>query len=122
MQVTLQSLQDSFLSLGKLASADLPVKKAYWLSKIARAAESELKDMEAQRVKLVQKYGTEDEAGNWSVNEDNVADFAAEFGELLAESVDLPGDKITLDSLGDGLKLSAIDLIKLDWLIETGEE
>ena len=116
MQITLQQLSDSFIALGKVASLDLPVKTAYWLKRVAKAAEGEMKQLDEVRVQLVKKYGAEDESGNIAVTPENVEAFAAEFNELLAETIDLPGDGIALDALGD-VKVSAIDLMKLDWLI-----
>lgn len=120
MKATLQQIQDGFISLGKLASADLPVKTAYWLKRIAKAAEGEMKQLDEVRVQLVKKYGEEDAEGNVKVKDENLEPFANEFGELLKESIDLPGDPIALDRLGD-VKLSALDLMRLDWLIIDGE-
>ena len=121
MQITLQQLSDGFVSLGKVASLDLPVKTAYWLKRVAKAAEGEMRQLDEVRVQLVKKYGAEDESGNIAVKPENVEAFAAEFNDLLAETIDLPGDGIALDALGD-VKVSAIDLMRLDWLIKDKDE
>jgi hypothetical protein len=118
MKLTLNELQRGFVSLGKLANQDLPLKVGYWLGRIAKAAEGEMKNLEDSRIKLVKRLGEEDGEGNWSIKPDSMEDFNREMGELLEVSIELPGDKIKLESLGDSVKLSAIDLINLDWLFE----
>lgn len=118
MKLTLNELQRGFISLGKLANQDLPLKTGYWLGRIAKAVEAEMKTLEDSRIKLVKRLGVEDAEGNYSIKPDSMEDFSREMGELLEVSIELPGDKIKLESLGDGVKLSAIDLINLDWLFE----
>lgn len=118
MKLTLNELQRGFVSLGKLANQDLPLKTGYWLGRIAKAAEGEMKTLEDSRIKLVKRLGVEDAEGNYSIKPDSMEDFSREMGELLEVSIELPGDKIKLESLPDGVKLSAIDLINLDWLFE----
>ena len=116
MNVSLNDLQKGFISLSKLAGQDLPIKSSYWLSRLAKAAEAEMKTLEDARIKLVKRLGEDDGAGNYSIPADAMEAFTAEMAELLDVSVELPGDKIKLDSLGDSVRLSAIDLINLDWL------
>ena len=118
MNVSLNDLQKGFISLGKLAAQDLPIKSSYWLSRLAKAAEAEMKTLEDARIKLVKRLGEDDGAGNYSIPADAMEAFSAEMNELLAEVIDLPGERIKPDSLGDGVRLSAIDLINLDWLFE----
>ena len=118
MKLTLNELQRGFVSLGKLANQDLPLKTGYWLGRIAKASEAEMKTLEDSRIKLVKRLGVEDEAGNYTIPADAMEAFNAEMTELLEVSIDLPGERIKLESLPDGVKLSAIDLINLDWLFE----
>ena len=116
MKLTLNELQRGFVSLGKLANQDLPLKTGYWLGRIAKAAEAEMKTLEDSRIKLVKRLGEDDGEGNDTIPADAMEAFTAEMTELLEVSIDLPGDKIKLESLPDGVKLSAIDLINLEWL------
>ena len=118
MKLTLNELQRGFVSLGKLANQDLPLKTGYWLGRIAKAAEGEMKTLEDSRIKLVKRLGEEDAEGNYTIPADAMEAFNAEMTELLEVSIDLPGERIKLESLPDGVKLSAIDLINLDWLFE----
>jgi hypothetical protein len=124
MNATLNELQRGFISLSKLANQDLPLKTGYWLGRIAKAAEAEMKTLEDARIKLVKRLGNEDAEGNYTIPADSMEAFSKEINELLEESIELPGERIKLDSLPDGVKLSAIDLINLDWLfdVEAGAE
>ena len=118
MKATFNQLQRGFNSLAKLASQDLPAKHLYWLGPIAKAAETEMKNLEEARIKLVKRLGVEESEGNWTIAADSMEAFSKEINELLEESIELPGDPIKFDSLGEGVKLSAIDLINLEWLFE----
>ncbi len=118
MKATFNQLQRGFNSLAKLATQDLPAKHLYWLGRIAKAAEVEMKNLEDARVKLVKRLGVEDAEGNWTIAPDSMEAFSKEMNELLEESIELPGDPIKFDSLGDQVKLSAMDLINLEWLFE----
>ena len=122
MKVTLNELQRGFVSLGKLANQDMRLKVADQLGRIAKAAESEMKNLEDLRIKLIKRIGNEDAEGNYTVPADAMEAFTAEMTELLDVSVELPGERIKLDSLPDGVRLSAIDLINLDWLLEAEAE
>jgi hypothetical protein len=118
MKLTLNELQRGFTSLGKLANQDLPLKVGYWLGRIAKTAEAEMKTLEDARIKLVKRLGEDDGEGNYTIPADAMEAFTAEMTELLEVSIELPGERIKLESLPDGVKLSAIDLINLDWLFE----
>jgi len=117
MKITLKQLNESFAPLGKFANDEaLTVKQKYWLSRIAGAAEKEMQTLEKHRTDLVKKHGDEKD-GNWTVPAAKMAAFQAEFDDLLTAEVDLPGDPIKLDTLPEAIKLTALDLTRLEWLI-----
>lgn len=117
MKITLKQLTESFASLGKFASDEaLSIKQKYWLSRIAGAAEKEMQSFERVRLVLVKKYG--DEKGDmWTVPPANLESFQAEFDDLLTAEIELPGDPIKLDTLPEAIKLTALDMTRLEWLI-----
>lgn len=108
------------VALVKLASADLPAKTAYWLKRITKAVGSESEQVETLRNQLIEKYGTKTGDKIQVEDEESLKKFSEEMNEVLAEDIDLPGDPLALDRLGD-VKLSALDLMRLDWLIIDGE-
>lgn len=117
MKITLKQLTESFASLGKFANDEaLSIKQKYWLSRIAGAAEKEMQSFEKVRLELVKKHG--DEKGDmWTVPPANLESFQAEFDDLLTAEIELPGDPIKLDTLPEAIKLTALDLVRLEWLI-----
>lgn len=120
MQVKLSDLWNGWQALGKLGNADLPAKKAYALSRFLKRAADEYDLLDKQRVKLIEKYGDKDAAGNVSVSPDNIGAFTTEFNEVLAGAVELPDLALTVDDL-DGAKLSAIQFFTLAWLFDKDE-
>jgi len=122
MNITLKELSESFAHLGKLAQ--LPAgdgvtgKQAYWISRIADVAESELTRLEKTRTDLVKLFGAPDKEGNYSVMPDQIEAFSAEIESLLAEVIELPGSQITVkDEQVEKMRLSPLDLMRLRWLI-----
>lgn len=122
ISIKLRKLSESFVHLGKIAQIGagqgITGRQAYWLARISETAEAEMKRLEKCRVDLVKKYGKEDAEGNASVLPDRVVDFTAEVEELLDTIVQLPGSPITIKYEAiEGMKLSALDLMRLDWLL-----
>lgn len=113
-------------SLVKLAQTEpgqgVTKQQAYWLSRIAEAAGKEIDRLEKRRVDLVKQYGKDDGKGNFSVEPEQAEKFASEVNEWLDVEVEIPGDPIRLADLGDEIKLSGIDYIRLRWLIQGEEE
>ena len=80
-------------SLVKLIEKDLPVKQSYNLAKFIKKANEELEQFEQQRIKLVNRYGEKDEAGNIAVKEEFQQQFMNELNELTEIEVDFPNFK-----------------------------
>lgn len=113
MRITLGKLVAATPSIEKIIKEDLPAKTAYRLSRLLKAAQTELESHEKQRIALVKKFGTEEKAGDWAVQEDKLKEFGEEFSALQAEEVELWYDPVTLDMLLDA-KLSAVDMMLLE--------
>jgi GTP1/Obg family GTP-binding protein len=109
-------------SLKKLLNADLPAREAYRLSRMATRMEEELTAVEKLRIDLVmKKYGTQKEDKTWFVPPEKLEVFHKEYNELLDVEVDIPTVKIKLEVLDD-VKLSAVDLGNLSFLLEEEQE
>lgn len=120
MQVTLANIYNGWQALAKLSALDLPARKAYALARFMKDAGSEYDLIEKQRVKLVERYGSQDEQGNTHVPPANLEPFVAAFNELLAVTVEVYDPQITIDDL-EGAKLSAISFFSLSWLFDKDE-
>jgi hypothetical protein len=132
MQVTIKQLAESWASLKKLgevhAGDGLTIKQAYWLGKLIAGAEPEVQRIDKLRMELFEKYGepVKDDDGKeivprqLKIKEGFERLFVEQVEALLAESIELPGQPFVLTDLSDLLPLSALDLVRLDWLITEG--
>jgi len=116
MKISLQKIYDSHMSIRKLLSADLPVKTAFKLSRLAKELNGLFQDVEAQRIRLVEKYGEKDEKGHSQVTQENMEQFSKEITELFSEEVEVDFSPISIEEL-EGAKLSAFDMEGLSFLI-----
>ena len=117
--MTLQEIKDAEKALLKVITAPLKAKVAYRISKIAKKFLSEVKDIEAQRIKLVDKYGEKTKTGT-TVPADKMKVFSDELAELLKEEVNLDIQQIPFDLL-EAVPLTAMDFVLLEKIIQAPE-
>ncbi len=116
MELKLAEIQGAKQAFQKIMNADLPVRVAFRLSRMAKLIDEVYTQIEAQRMKLVEKYGAASDMGV-TVKPENIQVFQAEFNELLAkEAVNLEIEPIKLDLL-EGLKLTALEMLALEKFI-----
>ena len=103
MKVSLFEIYSSVGVLNKLVDLSLPAKSSYKFVKIMKKFNDELKILEDERQKLINKYGQNKEA------------FLKEFGELLETQIDVDWDPISIDALGS-VELSVAEITKIQFL------
>lgn len=120
MQITMRQLVDGWQALQKLgtvqAGQGLTLKQAFWIGKLATAGETEIKQLDALRMKLFEVYG-ETVDDQQRIKEAHIAEFTRQIEEMLDSTIDLPGKPISIEDLDDRLPLTAADLVRLNWLI-----
>jgi len=123
MQITMRQLVDGWQALQKLgtvqAGQGLTLKQAYWIGKLATAGESEIKQLDALRMKLFETFG-ETVDDQHRIKEEHISEFTQQIEEMLDSKIDLPGQPISIEDLDDRLPLTAADLVRLNWLITEG--
>lgn len=117
MTVTLGQLKNSEQALVALSNCALPIALAYRVSKVLKIIGAELTDLEEARQKLVQKYGVENE-GTISVSSDKFDVFIEEFNPLLLETVDIPFEPFSVNSLPETVTLTPLQISQLDFFIK----
>ena len=112
----LLNMQDA---LAKLSQEKLPIKAAYWVSRVQKLIEPEVKAADEQRNVIVQKFGTEVEGGGMRIQTEKMQEFMAEMGEVLSSDISIAAGlpKITLDKFGS-VEIQAAVLLPLSALIE----
>ncbi len=118
MKITLKKLQRAQPAMQKLMNADLPIKSAFKLSRIAKVINDVFQDLEQQRTKLVQKLGAPSSQG-FAVKPENIQVFTEEFETLLGEEVEINIAPLSEDELllFEEVKLSAMDLVALESIL-----
>lgn len=116
MKATLANIYNNWAAIGKLSAIDLPAKQAYGLARFLKDAAEHYEAVEKQRIKLVEKYGANDN-GQVTVTPEQMGNFVAEFNELLSVEVDVYDPALTLEHLSEA-KLSALTFFGLTWLID----
>ena len=87
---------------------DWPPKDAYWFNRFVKKMGSAQEDWNDVRVKLIKKFGDEDDDGNTKVAEVHIQAFSTALGEIMEEEFEIEGiDKIKFPS---ELKLSPIEI------------
>jgi len=114
MKVRLIDVYNSVSVLNKLVEEPLPTKVSFRLMKLLNALNSEVKLIEEQRLKLIKQYSTD---GN-TVSDQNKEAFIKEFSEFLNEEMEVQWDAIDINELGENLKLSVVDLAKVQYLFK----
>lgn len=117
IEFTLGELKNIEESIKKLVNSEIPIKISYRLSKIIAKLSTELSLFEEHRIALVRKYAetTEDESGTSQVkvSQENMPLFIEEFNTLLQEPVTIQFVPININSLGDNLNFSPLDMVNL---------
>jgi len=105
--------------LQKLLYEKLPVKTSYGLAKLAAKLDAQLQVIEKVRQGLITTYGEKDPDNPARTNVlpqmEGFQKFMAEYGELMAQEVEIVFDVVTLP---DTLEVEPATLMALDKFIE----
>ena len=127
--IKLETLINGAESLRALSQKPLKARCAYAVSKILKAAETEMANFNEARMNLIRKYGEKDENdelvtdenGNAHVIPENIEEFTKELNDVLDSDVDINANKVRIDDLDD-VKFTPTEMVQLDEFIEFGEE
>lgn len=123
--VTAQQVIDAIPALNQFAQKELPAKAAYRVSKMVKKLNSESRDIQEQRNKLIVKHGEvflENGQESTRVKPESMEAFLAEVKDLLSVEVNLEGlAKIAFQDI-ESLKLSPAVLSDLDAFIDAPVE
>ncbi len=72
---------------------DWAPKDAYWFNRFVKKMGSAQQDWEDVRVKLIKKYGEEDEEGKTIVAKEHVSEFTTALNEVMSEEFEIEGIK-----------------------------
>lgn len=120
MNATLAQVLDMKEPLGRLSNEKLPLKIAFKLSKVIKAIDEHLTDINTQRENLFTDLaveGKDDQKGQLVIPQENVDEFNKQWGELLGVEVEVNFDPVSFDDLPD-VQLTPQDMLKLSLIFE----
>ena len=121
MKVTLKTIVLAIPALSKLAAEDIRLQLAYRLKKNIAELQREADFFGEQRIKILEKYGTADEYGNYTFEGDNEQKAIAELDELLDLEVEPVIEPLNI-LITEDLKLSVNDIGLLEAFIHFIDE
>ena len=121
MKVTLKTIVLAIPALSKLAAEDNRLQLAYRLKKNIAELQREADFFGEQRIKILEKYGTADESGNYTFEGDNAQKAIAELDELLDLEVEPVIEPLNI-LITEDLKLSVNDIGLLETFIHFIDE
>lgn len=107
-------------ALSRFIQVEMRIKEGFRLKGILKQVNEYLSRYSEARRDLFVKHGTHDEnAGTYDLKtpEQQMA-FAAEYNELLSTEVEIAGERFRLANFFSHSKMTAADLITLEWLID----
>jgi len=122
MKVQLSQIIGSRESMGRLIQEKLSAKTALLLARVVREINPEITSFEKINNDLIMnKYGTVQEDGvSFKVTDDNREDYYKEINSALNTEVELSVNKLPISLIT--CNMSAVDLLSLEWLIDSEEE
>ena len=125
MKVKLRKLYEAKIVLDRIFNEKMDAKLAYRLNKISKKVNTELNELEKQRIVLVKKYADEQTEEQKKKNIParvilRLEEFIHEFDELLDSPEEIEVQKIPF-VLIESIKLSANDLETLEDFIEENQ-
>lgn len=111
--------------LSRFVNVEMRIKESFRLKGILKQANEYLSQYGEARLALFKKHGTHDEeAGVYELKSpEQRAAFSAEYQELISTEVEITGEPFRLANFFSHSKITAADLMTLEWLIddEAGE-
>ena len=117
MKLKIKEVLECIPVLKKLVNFSLPAKASYNIMRNMKKIEHEIKPFEESRMKLVEKYGKENEEGKISVTEENLQSFYVEIASLFEEEIEVDVRTIKIEQLEDA-KLTPNEIQFIDFMIE----
>ena len=127
--VKIADLVNSVDTLQKLSQKSFKAKLAWSISRLLKAAETEIQSFNETRMDLIRRRGEKDENGelitdengNCKINPAEINEFSKELNDLLETTVEINVNRIRMDLLED-LDFTPMDMAVLEPFVEFDDE
>jgi hypothetical protein len=115
MKLKISQIADGFQIINRIGNEKMPIKVSFIIQRNLRLLAPEFTDWEKTRTDLIiNKYGTKDDNGNFTVSAENIKAFQDEMTAIGAVEVDLDLQTIPLNDFR--LEISPVDLMAIEWM------
>jgi hypothetical protein len=116
MNIKLEQILTSVVSLRNISEERLPIKTSFKLKKIIKEVDENILIYEESKRELLEKYGEKQDDINYKISEANQEVLENEHQQLIETEVTLGFEQIKAEEL-ENSNISPKDLQILDWLI-----
>ena len=118
MKVKLIDIYNSVPVMNKILETPMNASLAFQLTRLLKVLNDEMKSIEEQRIKLVEKYGTKNDGEEAVVvSDENKEKFMGEFSELLNTDVELNWQPLSVNKV-ETLQLTVNDMARVQFLFK----
>ena len=111
------SIQQLSAHYGATCELKLPVRVTFFLQKNMNALMTLAQEIEAAKMEIAQKNGTLNDAGNYVIDQDKIAEVNAQLQELFSLKQEVPIHMFKLEDF-DGLEFTFAQMNALMFMIE----
>ena len=120
MKIKAKDIYMSIQALEALMNNKIPIQTAYEISLVIEEVVRVYDIIEKQREKIIEKYGSENETGAFTIPETDLISLSqagSEFDTYMLEDVDVDINKISISKFGN-IDITINDIKALNWLLE----
>jgi hypothetical protein len=101
-------------ALRKLGALPLPAKVAYKASRICSMVDTEQRAAQKAFEQMVRRLGEVSDDGSFKIKDENKDSWVKEMTDFMKTEINIPWEKINIDSIPDSVMISAEDLMNLE--------
>lgn len=125
IKITLNDVVSATQTFNKLMQQPVKGSVAFKIARLARELDKEMQTFNAERQKIIDKYGEKDENGQLISDENNnikfdsskIQEINEEFNSLLTTELEINAEKLSMDCL-DNFELTPQEMIEIEKFFE----
>ena len=125
IKIKLNDIVNATETLNKIMQQSFKGSLAFKIARLARELDKEMQTFNAEKQKIIQKYGEKDENGELKIDEKglvkfnkaNLKEINEEFNSLLDTDLEINVDKLPMDSI-DNFEITPQEMLQIEVFFE----
>jgi len=125
IKIKLNDIVNATETFNKIMQQSFKGSLAFKIARLARELDKEMQTFNAERQKIIQKYGEKDENGELKIdekglvkfNKTNLKEINEEFNSLLDTDLEINVDKLPMDSI-DNFEITPQEMLQIEVFFE----